>query len=86
MLNWKRIEQVLGESVREIGILVIVFAPLDAAFAEHPTDLDAVTRIMLSALGLIIVGIVLETGSEPCILLLGCLRSQAQLCWQCADS
>ena len=62
MFNWKRIEQVLGETVREIGILVIVFAPLDAAFAGSPTNPDGMTRIMLGALGLIIVGIILETG------------------------
>jgi len=41
MFNWKRIEQVLGETVREIGILVIVFAPLDAAFAGTQLTLMA---------------------------------------------
>jgi len=62
MFNWKRIEQVLGETVREIGILVLVFAPLDAAFAERQTDLDVLTRIILEALTLIVAGIILETG------------------------
>ena len=62
MFNWKRIEQVLGETVREIGILVFVFAPLDAAFAKDPIDLSGVTNIMLGAICLIIAGIILETG------------------------
>ena len=62
MFNWKRIEQVLGETVREIGILVIVFAPLDAALGQGSIDPDKLTRIMASALGLIIAGIILETG------------------------
>ena len=61
MLNWKRLEEVLGETVREIGILVLVFAPLDAAFTERPHDLRDVTPVLLGALGLIIVGILLET-------------------------
>ena len=70
-MNWKRVEQLLGETVREIGILVLVFAPLDAAFAQQPADVDVLTAITLGALGLIIVGIILETGEWICIPLLG---------------
>ena len=62
MLNWKRIEQVLGETAREIGILVVVFAPLDAAFAPGSLNSDDLTKIVAAAIGLIIGGIILETG------------------------
>ena len=62
MFNWKRVEQVMGETVREIGILVVVFAPLDAAFAGGPVNADAMTGVIVSAFLLIIAGIILETG------------------------
>ena len=52
----------LDETVREVGIRVLVFAPLDAAFAQGAMNVDIVSGIMLSALGLIVVGIILETG------------------------
>lgn len=60
--NWKAIERLLGETVREIGILVLVFAPLDAALADRPIDLNQIGFIMGWAIIAIIVGIVLETG------------------------
>jgi len=62
MQNWKAVERLLGETVREIGILVVVFAPLDAAFSERPIDLDQVGLIMGWAILAIIAGIFLETG------------------------
>jgi hypothetical protein len=55
------IERLLGETVREIGILVFVFAPLDAAFADRPPDFGAVIAVAAGALGVIAVGIILET-------------------------
>lgn len=36
----KAMERLLGETVREIGTLVFVFAPLDAALADHPLDVS----------------------------------------------
>ena len=58
----KAIERLLGETVREIGILVLVFAPLDAAFADGPLDFKVVTAVAAWAIGAIVVGIMLETG------------------------
>jgi hypothetical protein len=55
------VERLLGETVREIGILVFVFAPLDAALADHPPDLSVVIAVAAGALGAIVVGIMLET-------------------------
>jgi hypothetical protein len=55
--------ELLGESVREIGVLLAVFVPLDAAFYQG--HLGFVTLICLAliefaGLALIAVGIVLE--------------------------
>jgi hypothetical protein len=56
--------ELLGESVREIGILLAVFVPLDAAFYEGrlgiPT-LICLALIEFAGLALIAVGIMLET-------------------------
>ncbi len=57
----KAIERLLGETVREIGILVFVFAPLDAAFADRPLDFNVVIPVAAWAIGAIVVGIMLET-------------------------
>ena len=62
MPDWKTIEKLAGESVREIGILVLVFAPLDAFFASERTDLDLILIIAGWALGVIVAGIMLEAG------------------------
>lgn len=62
MLNWTRVEQLVGETVREIGILVVVFAPLDAALADAPLEPRALAAIVGAALTLIGAGIVLESG------------------------
>ena len=62
MTKWKAIERLLGESIRDIGILVLVFAPLDAAFAEGPIDVMLVTFLAGWALVAIALGIVVEVG------------------------
>lgn len=62
MPNWKRIEQLLGETIREIGILVVVFAPLDAFFSEKHTGPYFLAGVMSWALAVIGYGIFLETG------------------------
>jgi hypothetical protein len=62
MFDSKRIEKLIGETVREIGTLVIVFAPLDAAFGEHPqagVGPDLVVT-MFAAFVLIASGIMLD--------------------------
>ena len=35
MPNWKRVQGLVGETAREIGILMLVFAPLESAFADR---------------------------------------------------
>jgi hypothetical protein len=55
--------ELLGESVREIGILLAVFVPLDAAFYQGQLRLATVICLALiefAGLALIAVGIMLE--------------------------
>jgi hypothetical protein len=62
VLNWQRAKQVLGETAREIGILVLVFAPLESAFAERPIESGSMVRIILVRLLAIGRGILAESG------------------------
>jgi hypothetical protein len=62
MVNWTRLEKIIGETAREIGILVIVFAPLDAVFTPGALSNEQLRTIVLFAIGWIIAGIILETG------------------------
>ena len=52
----------LSEKLAFLFILVVVFAPLDAAFAGGPVDAEMMASVIVSALLLIIAGIILETG------------------------
>lgn len=62
MLNRRRTVEILAQTVREIGILGFVFAPLDALFAEPRVGVAGVTAIVLLAVGMISVGIIVEGG------------------------
>ena len=61
MTNWRRAEDILGETIREIGTLVVVFAPLEAVFAERSISYVAVTVMVLFGLVLITSGILVES-------------------------
>lgn len=59
MLNWRRAAELFAESGREVGVLVVVFAPLDAAFSEVPVNTVlvatwTVTGFLFAAIGIII--------------------------------
>lgn len=60
MPNWGRVRRLLGETAREIGTLILVFAPLESAFAERPLSQGSMTGIMLISVLLIGSGIVFE--------------------------
>lgn len=62
MLNRRRIEQIFGETMREIGILVFVFAPLDTLFAEPRIGVVGVMAIALLAVAMMIAGRIVEGG------------------------
>ena len=63
MLNvsWDRVRHLFGETLREVGTLVFVFAPLEAAFAERAIRPDLLATVILGSLAAIIAGIVLES-------------------------
>jgi len=61
MLDQRRAETLVGESVREVGILMIVFAPLEATFADVSVGTSRVAVMFLAGLAPIAGGIILES-------------------------
>ena len=61
MTNWQHVVSLLGETAREAGVLMIVFAPLEATFSEVPVT--AVVVVVMFLLGVVMTagGIILET-------------------------
>jgi hypothetical protein len=60
MLNWQRAEDLLGETVREMGLLIVVFAPLDAIFADAPMNQMLLAIMLFFGLLLVAIGILIE--------------------------
>ena len=63
----RRTAELAGESLREIGVLLVVFVPLDAVFYQG--ELTLRTRVILgvtalAGLAIVAAGIWLERGSE----------------------
>jgi hypothetical protein len=48
-----------GETLREIGVLVFVFAPLDAIFARDRLTFTAMAATVVGALLLVVAGMIL---------------------------
>jgi len=61
MIDDRKALQLLGESVREVGILVLVFAPLDAFFQEEVPHIPVIAAVVASALLFVAIGIMLES-------------------------
>ena len=61
MTNWFRVRNLIGETAREIGILLLVFAPMEAAFADAPANHGAIAAAILFAAVIIWGGIILES-------------------------
>jgi hypothetical protein len=61
VLNREHAERLMGESVREVGVLMVVFAPLEATFSEVSVDIGRVAAMFLLGLVLIAGGILLES-------------------------
>jgi hypothetical protein len=57
----QRMLHLLGETAREIGIPMLVFAPLASAFSERPLNLDSLIVVVTASLALIVCGILMET-------------------------
>ena len=52
-VNWIRVRHLCGETLREVGTLVFVFAPLEAAFAEQAIHPDLLATVILGSLAAI---------------------------------
>ena len=61
MLNREHAERLMGESVREVGVLMVVFAPLEATFSDVSVGTGRVAAMFLVGLLLIAGGIILES-------------------------
>ncbi len=57
----RKVRWLLGETLRDIGILLVVFAPLDAFFRNEPTALLPLALLFTCGLLFIALGIILET-------------------------
>jgi len=57
----QRMLHLLGETAREIGILMLVFAPLESAFSERPFNVDSLIIVAAASFALIACGILMET-------------------------
>jgi len=61
MLDRQRAESLVGESVREAGVLMVVFAPLEATFSDVSVATARVAAMFPVGLLLIAGGIILES-------------------------
>ena len=52
VLDWRRAMQLLAETMREIGILIVVFVPLDYVLADRPIGPGLAIVTMLSSIGI----------------------------------
>ena len=60
MLDRRKANRLVGESLREVGILLLVFGPLDALFQRAQAGVLAVTPFIAVGLLLVGVGIIIE--------------------------
>jgi hypothetical protein len=64
-VNWKKAWELAGESLREIGLLMFVFAPLDTMFkSAYGTKEDWFVAGCVGVLGLILIAIGIVIGSK----------------------
>jgi hypothetical protein len=57
----RRALRLLAETGREIGILIVVFAPLESVFAGRPIDDRRLMAVVATGVALIVGGILVET-------------------------
>lgn len=60
MLDWKLLQRLGGETAREIGILILVFAPLEETFSETPVSVTVILGLVFLSIILIAGGILME--------------------------
>ena len=60
MIDKRHAQRLLGETIRDIGILLVVFGPLDAFFQKERPGVLVLALMVASALLCITLGIILE--------------------------
>ena len=58
----RRALRLVAETAREIGTLILVFAPLESGFADRPFDARILAAVIVASLALIACAILLEAG------------------------
>ncbi len=61
MVNRRRVRELSGESIREVGILGLVFAPLDAIFEPGRLAFPVLVAIALFMFAMIVSGTIIES-------------------------
>ena len=61
MTRRQQVRSLLAQTMREIGVLVLVFAPLESTFSERSFDGWLVIAVMVVSLIVIGCGILVET-------------------------
>ena len=60
MLDWRRVNTLAGETAREMGVLIMVFAPLESVFTDIAVSGFFVAAMLVFGLALIAGGIIVE--------------------------
>jgi len=60
MIDKRKTERLVGETIRDIGILVFVFGPLDALFQQPTPGVAVVALLVGGGLFFIVLGIILQ--------------------------
>ena len=60
MIDKRKAQRLLGESIRDIGILIVVFGPLDAFFQKERPSIGLLAVVVVAGLLFIALGIILE--------------------------
>jgi hypothetical protein len=58
--DWRHVQVLLGQTAREIGVLVLVFAPLESTFSDRPFDAEILVGSIVVSLVLVAGGILTE--------------------------
>ena len=60
MLDVRRVIRRLGETLREMGLLMMVFAPLDALFAERSVTPQIIAGVFIAGVIFVVCGILIS--------------------------
>lgn len=63
----RTVSELVGESLREIGVLLLVFIPFDATFFQgslKPATVVGLVILAIAGFVLVVVGILLEKGTD----------------------